>query len=304
MVSFVYTTPTTLAVNATSIPLTGVSGNLGTFYFGIWLNGHYYTNNTSFTTPLPSTFTLTISDYVNVDSPFNTLSSELPNHLNTYTSLFYSIDKVNWNFIGASPPWSLNYPTDPIPPGNTATFAILAGGGAPCFTKGTMILTPKGEKAVETFKDGDKAITKDGRSVIVKVFKCRFANTNEETAPFHIAKGALGKNCPPRNISLSARHAIQDARGIWQIPKFLATHNSGVQQYGVGEPVEYYHIECPNFFTDNLVANGATVESFKNRQGSSGVVYSFDKSIKGWIRNTEESIHPVPYNPTTAMIYA
>ena len=302
MVAFVYTTPTTLAVNATSIPLTGVSGNIGTIYFGIWLNGLYYSNNTTFTTPLPSTLTINISDYVNNVTP---LSSELPNHLNTYTSLFYSTDnKVTWNYIG-SPPFALSPPPSPIPPGNTATFAITSGGGgAPCFTKGTLILTPEGEKAVETLKDGDTASTADGRAVTVKVFKCRFGKTNEETAPFRIAKDALGANCPPRDICLSARHAIQDARGVWQIPKFLATHKPGVTQYDIGMAVDYYHIECPNFFTDNLVANGATVESFKNRQGPAGVVYVFDKALKGWTRNTEENIHPVPKEPVTAMIFA
>jgi hypothetical protein len=87
------------------------------------------------------------------------------------------------------------------------------------------------------------------------------------------------------------------------MPKYLARHNPLVQQYGLGESVEYFHIECPNFFTDNLVVGGATVESFKNRQGAHGVVYVWNKDLNGFVRNEKDQIKPVPKNLDTVVVY-
>jgi len=186
----------------------------------------------------------------------------------------------------------LLYPPGPVP------------GGLPCFTKGTLILTPEGEKPVETLKTGDNVMTADGRTVTITMFNYTVKQTNTDNAPFSIAANSLGQNCPPKTICLSGRHAIQDMYGKWQIPKFLALHIPDVKQYGLGEPVEYYHIECPDFYRDNLVANGAVVESFKNRQGSLGVVYTYSSSVGGWVRSMKGDNYPIPTEPTTAMIYA
>jgi hypothetical protein len=67
--------------------------------------------------------------------------------------------------------------------------------------------------------------------------------------------------------------------------------------------VEYFHIECPNFFTDNLVVGGATVESFKNRQGKHGAVYVWNRDLNGFVRNEKDQIKPVPKNPGTIMVW-
>ena len=87
------------------------------------------------------------------------------------------------------------------------------------------------------------------------------------------------------------------------MPKYLARHNPLVQQYGLGESVEYFHIECPNFFTDNLVVGGATVESFKNRQGKHGVVYVWNRDLSGFVRNERDQITDVTSNPGTVIVY-
>ena len=56
----------------------------------------------------------------------------------------------------------------------------------------------------------------------------------------------------------------------------------------IGEAVEYFHIELPNFFTDNLIANGSVCESLgANAQklipkGTS--LYTFKKKLNGFVR--------------------
>ena len=181
---------------------------------------------------------------------------------------------------------------------------ILIDGPVPCFPRGTPILTYEGYKPVETLTNNDTVITSDGRNVGIKVFNFKVAHADQQTAPYHIFADALGHYYPPQDVQLSGLHAIQDSRGVWQIPKYLAKHNSGVQQYGLRETIEYFHIECPNFFTDNLITNGAVVESFKNRQGSRGVVYVWNKELNGFTRNENEKIYPVPEKPHTVMIWS
>ena len=194
---------------------------------------------------------------------------------------------------------ALNYPNQGAGQG-----VIASGSGPiPCFPKGTPILTHEGYRPVETLTNDDTVRTTDGRDVSIKLLRFTVNRADTTTAPYRIQAGALGHYYPPEDLCLSAIHAIQDSRGVWQMPKYLARHNPMVQQYGLGQSIDYFHIECPNFFTDNLVVNGATVESFKNRQGAHGVVYVWNKELNGFIRNEKDKITAVPSNPNTLIVY-
>jgi len=144
----------------------------------------------------------------------------------------------------------------------------------PCFPEGTPVLTPAGYRAVETLRHGDLVLTADGRTVGVKVFSRHIASTTKDTAPYKI----LG-----RDFSLSPLHAFQSSKGVWQIPKFCSS--TRVEQYGIGKPMAYYHLECPNFFRDNLVVNGCVVESFAGKQVPAGLtVYTPSRRLDGYTR--------------------
>ena len=171
----------------------------------------------------------------------------------------------------------------------------------PCFPAGVRIQTAEGSKQVEEMTEEDRVVTSDGRDVAIKIFSFSIPFATKDTAPYRLSAGCLGYGCPVQDICLSGRHAIQDGRGVWQIPSQLAKHNPGVQQYGIGESVTYYHIECPNFYTDHLVAEGSVVESFRNRQGSRGVTYVWDKALSGFTRPVKE--FPVPKNPKTLLLF-
>jgi hypothetical protein len=259
---------------------------LDTYEFTFWVNGaatgttytFVYTFGIgtvgiSYTTSLtPSTFTVVPGDHLNVQIQNITL------------------------------PGALTNPTN-LP--NTATqFVVVSGAGPiPCFPRSTPILTHQGYRPVETLTNEDTVRTTDGRDVHIKLLNFTVKKADQTTAPYRISAGALGHYYPPEDICLSAIHAIQDSRGVWQMPKYLARHNPMVQQYGLGESVEYFHIECPNFFTDNLVVGGATVESFKNRQGAHGAVYVWNKDLNGFVRNERDQIKAVPKNPGTIMVW-
>jgi hypothetical protein len=165
----------------------------------------------------------------------------------------------------------------------------------PCFVSGTQILTDEGYKTVETLVPGeDLVMTSDGRAVTFKLYSRTVSNANTDSAPYRIFAGAFGPNSPPQDVCLSGMHAIQSSDGVWQVPEFVAKKNPMVQQYGLGETVTYYHIECSNFFSDNLVAQGAIVESFRNRQaGNERVLYKFVAELDGFIRVQEDEVIPV-----------
>jgi hypothetical protein len=173
----------------------------------------------------------------------------------------------------------------------------------PCFVAGTQILTPYGYKPVEDLQSGDTVITSKRKCVPIKLYSFTIDTTTTDDAPYKISAGAFGPRLPKRDLCVSPRHAIKDARGIWQIPKYLANQNDNVNQYGVGETVTYYHIECPNYYRDNIYAEEVEVESYKNKQGASGVLYMWSDELSGWERIPPNKMPTVPKNPTTYMIF-
>ena len=159
-----------------------------------------------------------------------------------------------------------------------------AGGGAPCFPKGTPILTPSGYKVVETLQQNELVLTADGRPVPLKLFGRLLSTTTERSAPYFIPKGALGPNMPRTDLTLSPDHAFLLRKGVWMLPRRAAALSAKVQQLGVGEPVHYFHVECPNYLRDNLVVNGATVESYAGKQLDFVSPYTWSESLKGYTR--------------------
>jgi len=216
-------------------------------------------------------------------------------------NVLYSSNGIDWNTTQGAQPiidiYGIGIAYTEDPPTTTTTTTTTP---PPCFVAGTQILCPSGYKAVEDLQSGDHVLTADRRSVPVKLYSFTIKAT-ADTAPFRIAAHALGPGFPKRDLHVSPRHAIKDIKGRWQIPKYLAYHNKQIQQYGVGESVTYYHVECPNFYKDNLIAEGTEVESYKNRQGTSGVVYMWSDALRGWERVHNKGL---PKQLTTHVIYS
>ena len=67
--------------------------------------------------------------------------------------------------------------------------------------------------------------------------------------------------------------------------------NSKIEQYGIGEEITYYHIELPNYFKDNIVAEGSVVESFASGQTKGmKAVYKYNERIGGFTRTSKNAI--------------
>uniref|UniRef100_A0A6C0DAR2 Fibronectin type-III domain-containing protein n=1 Tax=viral metagenome TaxID=1070528 RepID=A0A6C0DAR2_9ZZZZ len=167
----------------------------------------------------------------------------------------------------------------------TTSTTVPQTNNIPCFVAGTLIRTPTGEKAVELLRNGDTVVTADGRSVPVNVYSTTLNKTTKGTAPYLVPAHSFGRNSPPADIRLSPLHAFQIKKGLWM--NSLYANNKAVQQYAVGEAITYYHVECPNFFRDNLLANGCVVESFAGRQVANPKnIYTFNSRLGGFTRAT------------------
>ncbi len=83
----------------------------------------------------------------------------------------------------------------------------------PCFTPGTLIATPKGERRVEDLQVGDRVITRDnGIQEIRWVGQKSMTGAEFERAqhlkPVLIQKGALGGGLPERDMMVSPNHRV------------------------------------------------------------------------------------------------
>ncbi|MFC3615968.1 Hint domain-containing protein [Lutimaribacter marinistellae] len=144
----------------------------------------------------------------------------------------------------------------------------------PCFTPGTRIATPKGERLVEELEVGDRIITRDNGIQEIKWLGRRDLASRELTRAPHlqpvlIRQGALGGGLPERDMLVSPNHRILVAndktalyfeeREVLVAAKHL-TGLEGVDKIEVGE-VSYIHFMFEQH--EVVLSDGAWTESFQ-----------------------------------------
>lgn len=83
----------------------------------------------------------------------------------------------------------------------------------PCFTPGTSIATPAGERLVEDLRVGDRIITRDNglqeiRWIGRKTLDWKVLNANPHLKPVLIRQGSLGHGLPERDLMVSPNHRV------------------------------------------------------------------------------------------------
>ncbi|MCA0919960.1 Hint domain-containing protein [Pseudooceanicola nanhaiensis] len=94
----------------------------------------------------------------------------------------------------------------------TATFEDIEN-VIPCFTPGTLIATPKGERLVEELRAGDRIITRDNGIQEIRWTGARQMSAQELARASHlrpvlIQKGSLGYGLPERDMLVSPNHRV------------------------------------------------------------------------------------------------
>ena len=139
-----------------------------------------------------------------------------------------------------------------------------ATGLTPCFLRGTLILTARGEVAVEALRPGaDRAVTRDGRLAPVawvgwRAFEAARHPRPADAMPVRVRAGAIAPGQPRRDLLLSPDHALA-LDGVLIPVRYLINGASVVQEDWHGR-VAYYHVELDRH--DVLLAEGLPAESY------------------------------------------
>jgi hypothetical protein len=164
-------------------------------------------------------------------------------------------------------------------------------GQIPCIVAGQRVRTPSGDVLIETLKDGDLILTPDNRSVPIRIYSSTIKQTTKMSAPIRIPAHTFAPSYPPNDIQLSANHAIQKSKKVWELPIHAMKRYSAIRQAPIGQSVTYYHIETPNYLKDNLIVEGSVIESlganFMKRNGHTHTkMYTFSERLNGFTRFT------------------
>jgi hypothetical protein len=133
----------------------------------------------------------------------------------------------------------------------------------PCYCRGTLILTDRGERKVEELEIGDELVTLAGEHRPIKWigrrgYAGRYILGRQDILPICIKPGALGDDVPRRDLWISPHHAMFLEGGLIEA-RDLVNGVSIVQATQVDE-VEYFHLELDSH--DVIIAEGAPSETF------------------------------------------
>ncbi len=144
----------------------------------------------------------------------------------------------------------------------------------PCFTPGTLIATPYGEKPVDELQVGDRVITRDnGIHEICWLGKSRLNRADmmraKHLAPIVVRAGALGNGLPERDMVLSPNHRLlvsNDKTALYfEEREVLVSAKHLVGLDGV-EPISLPEVTYVHFMFEQhevVLSDGTWTESFQ-----------------------------------------
>ena len=144
----------------------------------------------------------------------------------------------------------------------------------PCFTPGTMIATPQGERRVEDLREGDRVITRDNGIQEIRWIGQRSLDADEvaenpEMSPILIKAGALGRGLPERDLIVSPQHRVLIANDKTQLffeeneVLVAAKHLVGLEGVSRMGTVATTYVHFMFDAHEVVLSNGAWTESFQ-----------------------------------------
>ncbi|MCX7559949.1 Ig-like domain-containing protein [Sulfitobacter sp. F26204] len=144
----------------------------------------------------------------------------------------------------------------------------------PCFTPGTKIATPKGERLVETLKVGDRVITRDNGIQEIRWVGARDMSGAElekasHLKPVLIRQGALGNDLPERDMMVSPNHRVlvaNDKTALYFEEREVlvaAKHLTGLEGVDIVDVSHTTYIHVMFDQHEVILSDGSWTESFQ-----------------------------------------
>lgn len=144
----------------------------------------------------------------------------------------------------------------------------------PCFTPGTRIATPKGERLVETLEVGDRIITRDNgiqeiRWIGQTTVSGDKLHRDRHLRPVLIRQGALGNDLPERDMLVSPNHRVLVANDktalYFEESEVLvaAKHLTGLDGVDIVDVAEVTYVHFMFDQHEVVLSDGAWTESFQ-----------------------------------------
>lgn len=132
-----------------------------------------------------------------------------------------------------------------------------------CFAAGTLILTDRGEVAVQDLGIGDVLLTAGGAAEPIRwigrrSYAGQFLAANPQVQPIRLRAGCLGEGLPRRDLLVSPKHAML-LDGMLVPAECLVNDVTVLHEHGMAT-IEYFHIELDGHGV--LLAEGAPSETF------------------------------------------
>lgn len=149
-----------------------------------------------------------------------------------------------------------------------ANFSVASEGttvtvtAAPCFAEGTRLLTPEGERTVETLREGQRLVLAAGGTAAIvwighRRVDCSRHPEPRSVWPVRVRAHAFGANLPSRDVVLSPEHALFLDGAL--VPVGVLVDGESIVQEA-WDQVTYYHVELTSH--EVVLAEGLAVESY------------------------------------------
>ena len=164
-----------------------------------------------------------------------------------------------------------------------------------CYAAGTRILTPDGNRTVESLRPGDQVLTVKGEALEPMPVKwigrrridIRTHPRPESVAPIRILRDAICDNVPHTDLSVSPDHAVLIDGKL--ICARQLVNDVSILRDSASQNVEYFHVELDIHAI--LLAEGLTAESYLDT-GNRGFFANADAPLTLHPDLTDEADHP------------
>lgn len=136
-----------------------------------------------------------------------------------------------------------------------------------CMVRGTLIMTPAGERTIESLQAGDLVITKAGAARPIKwvgtrkLQKAAGTRWQSNEQPVKVHASAIADNIPSRDVYLSQEHAIAVDGALVRVRDLVNGLTITLEASSDMNEIEYYHIELASH--DVVMSSGLPIETLK-----------------------------------------